>query len=492
MTKKKVLLVITDGIGYDEGTTWNAFYHATKPTYEYLLANVPYSMISTFGESIGLPEGQMGNSEVGHMCIGAGKVLYQDLVRISMSINSGRLEKDKTLDRFSRNVGAVHLCGLVSDGGVHSHINHMLALAKILSDKGKKVYIHAITDGRDVQPLSAINFIKQIIESQNDNISLATISGRFYAMDRDNRWDRVKAAYECIVNGANKQNNPLQYIQSQYEREITDEFVQPASFNDFSGMHDNDGFLFVNFRSDRAREIVRAIGCNDFSEFDRENHPKIKTLTMCQYDKNFDFEVLFPKENVANPLAKIISDNNLKQAHIAETEKYAHVTFFFNGGIEEPFSKEERILIPSPKVKTYDLKPEMSAAEVCEATIKCMDSELDFIVVNFANGDMVGHTGDFEAAKKAVSAVDNALGKLIQKAKEKNYSVIITSDHGNCERMKDNNGNKLTNHTVGYVWCFVIDKDVSKVANGGLNNIAPSILKLLNIPQPNDMSGALF
>lgn len=488
---KKVLLVITDGIGYDDGKEWNAFYKANKPNYEWLFKNVPYSFLSTFGKSVGLPDGQMGNSEVGHMCIGAGRVLYQDLVKISMAIEDGSLEKNISLLNFISNVNNIHLCGLLSDGGVHSHISHIIFLAKILQSYGKKIYIHIITDGRDVPPFSATKYIQEILDIENNNITIASISGRFYAMDRDNRWDRIELAYKAIVDGTNPQKDILYYIKSQYKQNISDEFIFPASFNEFNGIKDNDGLIFANFRSDRAREIIRAIGDKNFIEF-KTKLTKPKILTMCEYDNSFDFPILFPKENVDNTLSQIISDNNLQQAHIAETEKYAHVTFFFNGGKEEKFVGEDRFLIPSPKVKTYDLIPEMSAHEVCNKTIYAMNNNYDFIVVNFANGDMVGHTGDFNAAIKAVEAVDFELGRIIQCAKDKDYSLIITSDHGNCEKMKDESGNILTNHTAGFVWCFVYDKDISKICDGSLDNIAPSILKLLGLKKPVSMSGALF
>lgn len=488
---KKVLLVITDGIGYDEGKEWNAFYKANKPNYDWLFKNVPYSFLSTFGKSIGLPDGQMGNSEVGHMCIGSGRVLYQDLVKISMAIDDGSLSRNNTLLEFISNMDVVHLCGLLSDGGVHSHMDHMIALSKILCSNGKRVYLHIITDGRDVPPFTADKYIKDILKLQHENLSIASISGRFYAMDRDNRWDRIEVAYNAIVRGENKQKSPLEYIKYQYKENISDEFIIPASFNDYEGIKDGEGFIFTNFRSDRAREIVSAIGNKDFDKF---NTQKIKPriLTMCEYDSLFTFPILFPKDNVQNTLAEVISDNNLRQAHIAETEKYAHVTFFFNGGREESFIKEDRFLIPSPNVKTYDLLPQMSADKVCDKTIEAMNNNYDFIVVNFANGDMVGHTGNFDAAIKAVEKVDFELGRLIEHAKLTNYSLIITSDHGNCEKMKDENGSILTNHTAGFVWCFVYSKDIVKVSDGALDNVAPSILKLLGLEIPNTMSKALF
>lgn len=488
---KKVVLVITDGIGLNEDNAWNAFANAKKPTYDWLFKNAPYSLLCSFGEEIGLPKGQMGNSEVGHMCIGSGRVLYQDLVKISQSLESGTLAKNPTLLDFANDLQTIHLGVLASDGGVHSHISHLLGLAKILESLGKKIFIHAITDGRDIPPLSAPKFIKQILDIESQNIKLATICGRFYAMDRDNRWERIKVAYDCLINGVNQQDSALDYLQSQFSQNITDEFINPASFNNFSGIKDGEGFIFINFRSDRAREIIRALGEENFSGFEREKKD-IKILCMCEYDATFNYPILFPKENVTQTLSEIISKHNLTQSHIAETEKYAHVTFFFNGGKEEILPNENRILIPSPKVKTYDLKPEMSAKEVCDAVISEMENKSDFIVVNFANGDMVGHTGNYEACIKAVEAVDNEISRILTQAKQDNYSVIITSDHGNCEKMRDENGKILTNHTAGFVWCFIIDSDIKAIKDGTLDNIAPSILKLMGLEIPKVMSKPLF
>lgn len=490
--KKRVVLVITDGIGLNESKEWNAFANAKKPTYDWLFKNVPHSLLCSFGEEIGLPKGQMGNSEVGHMCMGAGRVLYQDLVKITRSLDSGALAQNATLLNFAKDLETIHLCGLASDGGVHSHISHLIGLAKILESMGKKVWIHAITDGRDIPPLSAPTFIKQILDAESANVKLATICGRFYAMDRDNRWERVKVAYDTIANGANHIDlTPIDYIKSQFSENITDEFISPATFGDFGGIKSGEGFIFTNFRSDRAREIIRALGEEHFSEFEREKRD-IKILCMCEYDAKFPYPVLFPKENVSETLAEIISSHNLTQSHIAETEKYAHVTFFFNGGKEDILKGENRVLIPSPKVKTYDLKPEMSAEAVCDAVCDAMKNKSDFVVVNFANGDMVGHTGNYEACIKAVEAVDRELGRILECAKAQDYAVIITSDHGNCEKMKDENGKILTNHTVGFVWCFVVDSSVKCVENGGLNNIAPSVLKLMGIEIPKIMSKPLF
>lgn len=488
----KTILVITDGIGVNDEREFNAFAQANKPTYDELFKSVPYGLIHTYGMYVGLPNGQMGNSEVGHMSLGSGRVLYQDLVKINKAIAQDSLKDNKELKKLE-SCKRVHLVGLASDGGVHSHLNHMLALANILQEN-KEVLLHLITDGRDVLPKSALKYLETIEkEIAKKNIKIASLSGRFYAMDRDKRWDRIEEAYKVIAQGKNLQNcTPQEYIELQYKEGIFDEFILPASFLADGKIQADDGLIFTNYRSDRAREIVSALGDENFDEFKRENFIKIPLLNMCEYDKNFNYPILFPKDTIKNTLAEIISKNNLRQLHTAETEKYAHVTFFFNGGIEEPYPNETRVLIPSPKVKTYDEKPEMSAKEVGDAVLKAMDEEYDFIVVNFANGDMVGHTGVFEAAKKAVEAVDSELGRIRQKAKEKDYAFVLTSDHGNCEKMQNQKGEILTNHTVGDVWCFIEAKGISEVKDGSLDNIAPSVLKLMGLEIPKEMSESLI
>jgi 2,3-bisphosphoglycerate-independent phosphoglycerate mutase len=489
---KKAVLVITDGIGYSAKTENNAFFNAQKPTYDKLFKEVPHSLIDTFGLSVGLPEGQMGNSEVGHMSIGSGRVLYQDLVKISLALSENTLESNEEFQNLLNASNRLHLIGLMSDGGVHSHIDHFMGIADIAAKNGKKVFLHLITDGRDVSPTSAQKYIKQVEEHVNENVQIATISGRFYTMDRDNRWERIKRGYDAIVNAEPKTDfDPASYIGHSYSLGETDEFVEPTAFEGYDGFENGDSVLTINFRSDRMREIVTAIGDKDFNEFDKKNI-EINLATITEYDKSFDYPVLFRKESPKNTLAEVISKNGLRQLHTAETEKYAHVTFFLNGGIDEPYTNETRVLIPSPQVKTYDMKPEMSAHEVGDAVVKAMDDDYDFIVVNFANGDMVGHTGDFEAAKKAVSAVDAELGRIVEKAKENDYALVLTSDHGNCEEMKDDEGNVLTNHTVGKVWCFVMADGVSEVKSGGLNNIAPTVLKLMNIEIPSEMDNSLI
>ncbi len=491
MSIKKAILIITDGIGHNSSCSFNAFCNANKPTYDKLFKEVPYSLIKTYGEAVGLPDGQMGNSEVGHMSIGAGRVLYQDLVKVNLAIKNNTLKDNEILKSTIVQSNNIHIIGLLSDGGVHSHIDHIIALAKIGKMNNKKVFLHLITDGRDVAPDCAKTYTKQIKEICDNDIKIATIGGRYYGMDRDNNWDRIKKAYDTIVQGSNNCKFEIDdYIGFQYKNEIYDEFLEPVSF-DYNGMKDNDGVIFANFRSDRARELSTAIAKDNFNEFDRKII-KLNVATMTLYDKSLPLPVLFPKDTPINTLSEVISNAGLTQLHTAETEKYAHVTFFFNGGKEEPFLKERRVLIPSPKVATYDMKPEMSAPLVSDAVQKGIEEEIDFIVVNFANGDMVGHTGVYEAGIKAVEAVDKELGLIIEKAKKHNYSIVLTSDHGNCEMMKDNEGNTLTNHTVGDVYCFVIDEKISQVKGGALNNIAPTILKLMNIDIPKQMDNPLI
>ncbi len=491
METNRVLLIITDGIGYNKSCENNAFCNAKKPTYDYLFKNVPYSLIKTSGLSVGLPDGQMGNSEVGHMSIGSGRVLYQNLVKITKAVKDNSLAQNQVLVELLQKSNDIHVVGLLSDGGVHSHIDHIIALARIASNRGKRVYLHLITDGRDVSPTSAAKYIKLIEEILDENISIATISGRFFAMDRDKRYERVEKAYDAIVNAKPTTDMTVfEYISSSYEKEINDEFIEPISFGDYCGLKDGDGVVFANFRSDRMREIVDTIGNKDFNEFKTKN-VKVNIATMTEYNKEFPYPILFENSPPKNTLAQVISDAGLNQLHTSETEKYAHVTFFFNGGVEEPFKNETRVLVPSPNVKTYDSKPQMSAPEVGKNVRIAMDEGYDFIVVNFANGDMVGHTGNYGAAIRAVEAVDCELGKIIEVAKKRGYSIVLTSDHGNCEQMKDEDANTLTNHTTFDVFCFVLSEGVTRVKEGGLNNIAPTVLKLMNLEIPKEMDEPL-
>ena len=489
---KKTVLIITDGIGHNSSCNFNAFCNAKKPTYDYLFSNVPYSLIHTYGEYVGLPDNQMGNSEVGHMTIGSGRVLYQDLVKIHLAIKNDTLKDNVIVKNTIEKSNNIHLIGLASDGGVHSHIDHIIALAKIAENKNKKVWLHLITDGRDVAPDCAKIYIEKVINICNENIKIATIGGRYYGMDRDNRWDRVELAYNAIANATPKtKDNILDFIDNSYKNEIFDEFLIPTALDGYDGIKDGDGVIFCNFRSDRARELSSVFAKNDFKEFEKKTL-NVQIASMTQYDKNIPIPVIFEKDNPTNTLAQVISDAGLTQLHTAETEKYAHVTFFFNGGVEEPFLNETRVLIPSPNVATYDLQPQMSAPKVGEAVRTAMKNQTDFIVVNFANGDMVGHTGVYEAAIKAVEAVDYELGLILEEAKKENYNIVLTSDHGNCEMMRDENGNTLTNHTVGDVYCFVIAPNITKVKEGSLNNIAPTVLKLMGLDIPKEMDEPLI
>lgn len=488
----KTLLIITDGIGHNSSKEDNAFASANTPTYDNLFKNTPYSLIHTYGKFVGLPDGQMGNSEVGHMTIGSGRILYQDLVKVNIAIENNTLKDNTIFKDILNESNNIHLIGLLSDGGVHSHIEHIIAMAKLAKNSNKKVFIHIITDGRDVAPDCAKTYVEQTLAICDEDIKIATIAGRYYSMDRDNRWDRVKKGYDAMAFAQpSTSSDILTYINDSYKNNILDEFIVPTAFDGYDGIKENDGIIFCNFRSDRMREISSVFANKNFSEFPTFTQ-KLNLATMTQYDKNTPIPVLFPKDSPKNTLAEVISNAGLSQLHTAETEKYAHVTFFFNGGVEEPLLNETRVLIPSPSVATYDLQPEMSAPAVGNAVRTAMSEQIDFIVVNFANGDMVGHTGVFEAALKAVEAVDYELGLILQKAKELNYNVVLTSDHGNCEMMKDENGNTLTNHTVGDVYCFVIAKNVKIVKTGSLNNIAPTVLKLMNLEIPQEMDEPLI
>ncbi|WP_295419417.1 2,3-bisphosphoglycerate-independent phosphoglycerate mutase [Sulfurovum sp.] len=493
MSIQKTLLIITDGIGYKPHSSCNAFEGAQKPTYDKLFETAPRALISTYGLSVGLPEGQMGNSEVGHMTIGAGRVLYQDLVKISLALEDGSIEENQALNDTLEKSERVHLIGLLSDGGVHSHIKHTIGFAKLAKARGKKVFLHLITDGRDVSPTSAKTYIEQIEAITDEDVTIASIGGRFYTMDRDNRWERVEKGYRAIAEATPKTTlSPEAYVDESYAKNETDEFIEPVAFEVYEGMKEGDAVIVTNFRSDRVREITTALGDPSFDAFKRKFIP-LHIATMTQYDASFPYPVLFPKKAPENTLAEVIANAGLRQLHTAETEKYAHVTFFFNGGIEEPMIGESRVLIPSPDVKTYDMQPEMSAPEVGEAVRTAMDESYDFIVVNFANGDMVGHTGNYDAACKAVNAVDTELGKIIEKAKKDGYAIVLTSDHGNCEEMCDAQGHILTNHTVGDVWCFVLAEGVEKVKEGcGLNNVAPTVLKLMGLEIPEEMDEPLI
>ena len=490
---KKVLLVITDGIGFNESDYYNAFAKAKTPTYDLLFKNYQNSKIQTSGLSVGLPEGQMGNSEVGHMSIGSGRVIYQNLVKINDRIKDKSLFAMPVFKDIIQKSNAIHIVALFSDGGVHSSLEHIKAVI-LEASKTNTVYLHIISDGRDVRPQSVKQYIQEVEQLLNENIKIATISGRFYAMDRDNRWDRVRQAYDSIAYGDNNSKFDIyDYIDDMYKQDVYDEFIVPASFDAYGGIQDNDGIIFCNFRSDRMREMAMSFE-DGFDSFQEVNKYNIKTniLTMTSYSDEFNFPVWIVKNNIINTLSQVVSDNNLRQFHIAETEKYAHVTFFLNGGVDKAFKGEDRKLISSMDVKTYDEAPEMRAKDIADGIIEAMDSQYDYIVANFANGDMVGHTGNFEASIRAVEVVDDALARLMLAREKYGYDILITSDHGNCEEMKDADGNTLTNHTTKDVFCFCISENYKNIKDGSLSNIAPSILKLMDLDIPKEMDKSIL
>ncbi len=504
MTQKPVMLLILDGWGYrEEKTPDNAIENGNTPNWHRLLNECPHSLIETSGLAVGLPDGQMGNSEVGHTNLGAGRVVMQDLPKIDLAIKDGSLANNPILldmiNTLKLNKKSCHLMGLMSPGGVHSMQNHIVALAKIISSAGVKVKIHAFLDGRDTPPSSAEGYLAQLsneIKGLN-GVEIATIEGRFYAMDRDKRWDRVELAYNNLVMADGKRFATAdEAIKDSYKNKVTDEFVLPVVIGDYNGMEDGDAVLMANFRADRAREILYALADSEFTGFERKKIVKLSnSVGMTEYsvDHNRFMKTIFPPEALVNILGEVVANNGLTQLRIAETEKYAHVTFFFNGGEEKEFKGEERILIASPKVATYDLKPEMSVYEVTEQLVKAIeDKRFDVIVCNFANGDMVGHTGIMDAALKAVEAVDICLGKVEQAIKNVGGVLIITADHGNAEKMVDEKtGQPYTAHTVGKVQAVLVnDKSGVKTMNDGcLADIAPTMLDLLNIEQPIEMTG---
>ena len=495
---KPTMLIILDGFGIRESQVGNAVKLAKTPTLDELYKSCPHTEIFASEEYVGLPHGQMGNSEVGHLNIGAGRVIYQNLTKITEAIKSGEFfnnpEFKRAIDNAKKNNSKVHLIGLVSKGGVHSHFDHLLALIKLMADEGiEKTYIHAITDGRDVSPHAAIDDIKELQDEieKIGNGKIATISGRYYAMDRDNRWERSKKYYDDLTSDLDFTNEDiLTYIKSSYDKDITDEFLLPAKFVKNSEIEDGDSIIIFNFRPDRVRQITRALVDDDFKGFERK---KIKTtlVTMTDYDKDIKNKfVAFKDEIPRDTLGEILEKNKIKQLRIAETEKYAHVTFFFNGGREKPFEGEDRVLIPSPKVATYDLKPEMSANEVTDAVIeKLKEDKYGTIILNFANTDMVGHTGDLKAAIKAVETVDGNLSRILKVLKEKDGVAIITADHGNCEYMIDEEGNPVTSHSTNPVPVFLFNKDARLRSGGALCDLSPTILKIMGIEKPELMTG---
>lgn len=487
----KIGLIILDGLGLRDDFEYNAVKNARTPNLDRIIEEWGMTRLLASEGAVGLPSGQMGNSEVGHMAIGSGRVVYQDLALIAKEIKDGSFYKKEVFKDFFEQLknsnGSLNLMGLLSKGGVHSHMDHLKALLILAKSYGIKAYVHAFTDGRDVATDSSLNDIPEIIDfmKENDIGELSSISGRYYAMDRDKRWERTNECYRMLIGETKVLDiSPIHYIKEQQKKSITDEFYPPQRFSREGSIKEGDGIIFFNFRPDRARQLTRAFAEEDFNEFKREFRIE-SFLTMTEYDKSYKTpKVIYKKEEIINTLSEILSKNNLKQLKIAETEKYAHVTFFLNGGREEPFKGEDRILIPSPKVKTYDECPKMSAYEVSSKLIDAI-KEYDFFVVNLANPDMVGHTGDYEATIKAIEACDECVGEIYNKMMDEEGILLITSDHGNSEEMA---GVHKTTHTINPVF-FMVAGRMTKLKEGGLSDIAPTILDLLDIPKPKEMTG---
>lgn len=502
MNAKKVVLLILDGWGYGKKDKSDAAYAANTPFFDSALQTYPNSKLEASGEAVGLPAGQMGNSEVGHMNLGAGRVVYQELGRINKAISDRTLHSNEVLvnafDYAKTQNKAVHFIGLVSDGGVHAHINHLKALCDAANEKGlRDVFVHAFLDGRDTDPNSGLGFISSLdAHLKTSTGKIASLIGRYYAMDRDNRWERVKQAYDLMVNGVGeKTTSPEEAIKKSYENNITDEFVKPIVVTQADGIpvatiKPGDVVICFNYRTDRGREITLALSQKDFPDFNMHKLP-LYYVTMTTYDESFaDVNVVFTKDDLSNTLGEVLAANHKNQIRIAETEKYPHVTFFFSGGREKEFDNEKRILIPSPKVATYDLQPEMSAAGITEAITKELATGwADFVCLNFANPDMVGHTGVFDAVVKAVETADACAAKVVEVGKANGYSFIILADHGNSEFMINPDGSVNTAHTTNLVPCILIDEDYHHIADGKLGDIAPTILKMMGIAIPEVMTG---
>ena len=504
--KKPIVLTIMDGFGFNPDTNGNAIYSANTPNLDRIFKECPTTQIGASGMDVGLPDGQMGNSEVGHTNIGAGRVVYQELTRITKSIKDGDFFKNETflkaIENCKKNNSALHLMGLLSDGGVHSHIEHLYALVEMAKQNGlTKVYIHGLLDGRDVPPSSAADYI-DTLQSKLDEIGcgkIATVLGRFYGMDRDNRWDRVEKAYAALVYGEGVKTDDaakaVRYSYTQIDEDgknITDEFVLPTVIEGTERIKTNDSVIFFNFRPDRAREITRTFVDDDFDGFERVGgRQKVFYVCMTQYDASMpNVEVAFKPQPLTNTLGEFLANKGLTQLRIAETEKYAHVTFFFNGGREVMFEGEDRILVNSPKVATYDLQPEMSANEVCDKVCEAIEKGIyDVVILNFANCDMVGHTGFFDAAVKAVETVDTCVGRVKTSTEKMNGVLLLTADHGNADKMVDTDGSPFTAHTTFPVPFAVIGKECKLREGGKLCDISPTIIKLLELEQPEEMTG---
>ena len=499
--KQPLALIILDGFGCREETKGNAIAAARTPHLDHLMASCPHTRIGASGMDVGLPDGQMGNSEVGHTNIGAGRIVYQELTRITKSFDEGEALGNPALTAAMENARrpgqALHLMGLLSDGGVHSHIRHLYGLMEMARRFAvERVYLHCFMDGRDVPPTSGIEFIAALQQKIKELGlgQIATVSGRYYAMDRDNRWERVKLAYDAIVNGeGNKDPDPVAVMQKSYDAGVTDEFIVPTVVTEGAGIKAGDSVIFFNFRPDRARELTRTLVDPDFAGFEREKgFFPLTYICMTQYDATMpNVEVAYRPESLANTLGEYLSRLGKTQLRIAETEKYAHVTFFFNGGVEAPYEGEDRVLIPSPKVATYDLQPEMSAYAVTDEAVRRIESgRYDVIILNYANCDMVGHTGVFEAAVKAVEAVDTCLGRLLAALEKAGGRAFLTADHGNADQMADENGAPFTAHTTNPVPFVAIGFGDIKLRSGGrLADIAPTMLQAMGLPQPEEMTG---
>ena len=506
MNRKPIMLMILDGFGINENEKGNAVKLANTPNIDKLMKTWPTTQIHTSGLAVGLPEGQMGNSEVGHTNIGAGRVVYQDLTRITKSIEDGEFfsikELTAAIDNCKKYNSKLHIMGLLSDGGVHSHIRHLFAILELAKRKDfEDVYVHCFLDGRDTPPASAEGYIMKLEEKMKEKGvgKIATISGRFYSMDRDKRWNRVQKSYDAMVNGVGqKSTSAITAIESSYQKEIFDEFVEPTVIvngdNQIATISKNDSVIFFNFRPDRAREITRVLVDKDFSEFETKKDLNLFFVCMTQYDETMpNVKIAFKPTTLVNTFGEYISDKGLTQLRIAETEKYAHVTFFFNGGEEKQYKGEDRILVPSPKVETYDLKPEMSAYEVTDKVLEAIKSDkYDAIILNYANPDMVGHTGSLVAAIKAVEAVDECVGKVVKLVEEKDGNMLITADHGNAEQMVDyKTGEPHTAHTTNPVPLILVtsNKNLKLKSGGKLADLAPTMLDLMNLEKPEEMTG---
>ena len=506
MGQKKVILIIMDGWGLGKVASSDAIQHANVPFTKSLYTTYPNTTLITCGESVGLPDGQMGNSEVGHLNLGAGRIVYQELQRINVAIRDGSLTKNEQLlqaIRFAKqNNKPFHLLGLVSDGGVHSHINHLKAIINICQAEGlPEVYVHAFTDGRGCDPKSGLGFIKELQQHLDKTVGkIATVSGRYYAMDRDKRWERVKLAYDALVNGVGElSGNAIAAVENSYANNITDEFIKPVVITNKDGrpvttIKDGDVAFCFNFRTDRCREITEVLTQKDFPEYNMKKLA-LHYTTMTQYDQSFqNVHIVFDNDDLKNTLGEILQQNGLKQIRIAETEKYPHVTFFFSGGREVPFEGESRILIPSPKVATYDLQPEMSAYEMTDALLPEINNKTaDFICLNYANADMVGHTGVWEAAIKAAETVDQCVEKVVTAGLANEYTIFLTADHGNSDYLINEDGSPNTAHTLNPVPFFIIDKHWrGTIKPGKLGDIAPTILTMMGLPIPKEMTGEIL